>query len=210
MPSRLYMLQTLQYRRSLRLTQKSTSQALTHSPQALAHATEDPVAKGYGKSPKPMARRLRSTFLSTLRSLSQGGEQHMVQQTEDTPGVFLLLSSCSRSCSLLYNIIPFSKKQNSIFSKAHMTIWNQNISSSFTADSCHETKFWPMRCKRLCHKGLWRRFLKGVGWEEWSFVLTCWCLLLSWNVNVVIGLPSTGFPATILGPCSKPEGRSGL
>lgn len=142
MPSRLYMLQTLQYRISLRLTQKYTSQALSHSPQALAHATEDPVAKGYGKSPKPVARRLRSTSLSTLRRLSQGGEQHMVQQTEDTPGVFLLLSSCSRSCSLLYNIIPFfSKEQNSIFSKAHMTIWNQNISSSFTADSGHETKF---------------------------------------------------------------------
>ena len=136
------MLQTLQHRKSLRLTQRSTPQALTHSPQALVHDRADPVAKGYGKSPKPVARRLGSTSLSTLRRLSQGGEQHMVQQTEDTPGIFLLLSSCGRGCSLLYNMIPFfSKEQNSIFSKAHMTIWNQNISSSFTADSGHETKF---------------------------------------------------------------------
>ena len=36
-----------------------------------------------------------------------------------------------------------------------------------------------MRCKRLCHKGLTGRFLKGLGgwrWGEQSFVLTCWYL----------------------------------
>lgn len=96
----------------LRLTQRSTCQALTPTTQALVHATEGPAAKGSEKSPGHMDRSLGSSPVSTLIRLC---EQHMVQQTEDTLGIRLPLSSCGKGYSLLPCIILFFNKNRPPF-----------------------------------------------------------------------------------------------